>query len=171
MRLSDNHAFLLEGWQDLYQHIKDDERQDHQGHGWYQPLARNKSHFVSRVPEKALGKELSADHHVPPHRKNSHNRQNSGGRVNPSAHSNGKSENLRQAKQRQRCQRSQEDLNQNLRKEKPRVHHEIQAAERFIGFVDAVNEVQHLQREIDDKRIEKVFGNGVQATHINGHTA
>ena len=47
------------------------------------------------------------------------------------------------------------------------VHHEVQAAERFIGLVDAVNQVQHLQAEIDDEDIEQVHRDRVHAAHVD----
>ena len=77
---------------------------------------------------------------------------------------------LGEAEEHQRRQGAQKNLNQDLRIEEPGVHHEIEAPERLIGFVDAMDQGPHFQREINDKRIEKIFGNGVQATHINGDT-
>ena len=33
----------------------------------------------------------------------------------------------------------------------PGMDHEIEAAERFVGLVDAVDQVQHLEAEVDDE--------------------
>ena len=46
--------------------------------------------------------------------------------------------------------------------------HEIEAAEAFIGLVDAVNQVEHFQAEIDDEGVEEVAGHRVNAAHIDG---
>jgi hypothetical protein len=47
------------------------------------------------------------------------------------------------------------------------VHHEIEAAKGFVGLVDAVNEVEHFQAEVDDEDVEQVAGDGVHAAHID----
>ena len=39
--------------------------------------------------------------------------------------------------------------------------------ERFVGLVDAVDQVQHLQREIDDERVEQVLRDRVDAVHVD----
>ena len=47
------------------------------------------------------------------------------------------------------------------------MHHEIQAAEGFVGFVDALQQVQHLQAEVDDEDVEKILRDGVEAADID----
>ena len=47
------------------------------------------------------------------------------------------------------------------------MHHEIETAKGFIRLIDAVNEVEHFQAEVDDEGVEQVAGDGVHATHIN----
>jgi len=36
------------------------------------------------------------------------------------------------------------------------VHEEVEAAEGLVGLVDAVNQVEHLQAEVDDENVEEV---------------
>ena len=35
------------------------------------------------------------------------------------------------------------------------LHHEVQRAERFVRLVDAVNEIDHLEREVDQEGVEQ----------------
>ena len=72
-------------------------------------------------------------------------------RVDPFAGRLGQLKNLGQAKQCDRRHRAEQDLHNHLRRPETRVHHEIKAAERFVGLVDALKQVQHLQAEIDDE--------------------
>ena len=52
--------------------------------------------------------------------------------------------------------------------EQPRVDHEVQGSEGFVSFVDTMDQVEHLQREIDDEGVEQIFCDGVQAAHVDG---
>jgi hypothetical protein len=45
----------------------------------------------------------------------------------------------------------------------PRLDHEVEALERLVGLVDAVDEVEHLEREVDDEGVEEVARDGVEA--------
>ena len=67
----------------------------------------------------------------------------------------------------QRDERAEADLEHDLGEEELGVHHEIQAAERFVGLVDAVNQVEHLQAEVDDEGVEEVHRDGVDAAHVD----
>ena len=69
---------------------------------------------------------------------------------------------------RDRRERAQQDLDHDLRTVQLGVDHEIQAAERLVGFVDAVDQVQHFQGEIDEERVEQILRHGVQAAHVTG---
>ena len=48
-----------------------------------------------------------------------------------------------------------------------RVNHEIEAAERLVGLVDAMDQVEHLQAEIDDEDVEQVLRDRVHAAHVD----
>ena len=47
------------------------------------------------------------------------------------------------------------------------VHHEVEATERLVGLIDAMNEVQQRQREVDEERVEQVLGDGIDAAHVD----
>ncbi len=51
------------------------------------------------------------------------------------------------------------------------VHHEVEAAERFIRFVDAMDEVEQLQRKVDEECVEQVLRNRVHTAHVDWHFA
>ena len=52
-----------------------------------------------------------------------------------------------------------------------RVHHEVEALERFVSFIDAVQQVQHFKREVDDKGVEQIARDGIDAGHVDLHAA
>ena len=74
---------------------------------------------------------------------------------------------LGEKQQHQRSERADEDLKNDLREVEPGVHHEIEAAERFVRLVDAVDQVEHLQAEVDDEDVEQVHRDGVHAAHVD----
>src|SRR5271157_2761270 len=157
--------------QKLYQYPQKNQRQQGQRNRHQQALARHQAHLVGGVAEKALGKQLPADHHVPAHGKNADQGQRSGDYIEALADDFIELHHLRQEQQNQRRQRSKADLDQNMRNEELRMHHEIQAAEGFVGLVAAVNQVQHLQAEVDDEDIEQIHRDGVHAADIDGQLA
>ena len=59
------------------------------------------------------------------------------------------------AEEGERRQRAEQDLDDDLRGPEARVHHEVEAAEGFVGFVDAVDQVEHLEAEIDDEGVKR----------------
>jgi len=46
------------------------------------------------------------------------------------------------------------------------VNHEIKAAKGFISFVEALEQVEHLQAEVDDEGVEQVLRNLIEALHL-----
>lgn len=66
---------------------------------------------------------------------------------------------------------AQEYLKDDLREKELGVNHEVQAAERFVCFVDAMDQVQHFQAEIEDERIEEIHCDGVYAAHVDDFAA
>jgi hypothetical protein len=51
---------------------------------------------------------------------------------------------------------AQKKLNNHLRLPEPSVHHEIQAAERLVGPVDALQQVKQFKAEVDDEDIKEI---------------
>ena len=58
-----------------------------------------------------------------------------------------------------------------MRQVEPRLHHEVEGVERLVGLVDAVDEVERLQREVDDEGVEEVARDRVDALHVDLHAA
>ena len=46
------------------------------------------------------------------------------------------------------------------------LHHEIEGPERLVRLVNPMNEVDHLQREVHEKRVEQVSCDGVNADEV-----
>ena len=78
---------------------------------------------------------------------------------------------LDDAEQEEREKRADEDLEDDLREVELGVHHEVEAAEGFIGLVDAMDEVEHFQAEVDDEDVEEIHCDGVDAGHVDGQLA
>ena len=47
------------------------------------------------------------------------------------------------------------------------MNQKVQTAERFVRLIDAVNQVQHLQAEVNNEDIEQVHCNSIDATHVD----
>jgi len=52
-------------------------------------------------------------------------------------------------------------------KNKAGVNHEVQAAERLVSLVDAVDQVQHFQAEVNNEDVEKIHRDGVYAVYVD----
>ena len=76
--------------------------------------------------------------------------------VNAFAHRLRQLQHLGQRQQSDRKHGARQNLDDHLRREQPGMDHEIEAAERFVRLVDAVDEVQHLEAEVDDEGVEQV---------------
>src|SRR6202007_45711 len=47
------------------------------------------------------------------------------------------------------------------------MHHEVEAAERFVGFVDALQQVEHLKTEVNHEDVEKILRDFVEAANVD----
>src|ERR1039458_8704250 len=161
------HVLFRPRRQQLYQHPQKDQREDGQSNGHQQALMRDQAHLVSRVPEKTLAEQLSADHNVPAHGEDANQGQASSHNVNPLARDLRQLDHLGYAQQDDGRQRAQADLDHDVGDVELGVDQEVQAAERFVGLVDAVDQVQHLQAEVDDEDVEQVHRDGVHAVYVD----
>ena len=80
-------------------------------------------------------------------------------------------EELRGGQKHERSDGAKENLQQDLRDEELGVHHEVERTEGFVGFVDTVEQVEHLERKVDDEGVEEVLGDGVETMHVDGDLA
>ncbi len=65
-------------------------------------------------------------------------------------------------------QGADDDLDDHLEGVEPGMDHEVQGLEGLVRFVDAVDEVEHLEGEVDDEGVEKVARDGVDAVQVDG---
>ena len=124
--------------------------------GREQAFAGHEIQLVSGVSQKAFGEELAADHDVPAHREDTDQGQAAGRQVHRAAPRLGDFQSWVAASRSSGTSVPKQDLEDDLRAPQPRVHHEVEAAEGLVGFVGAVDEVEHLQREVDDEGVEEI---------------
>src|ERR1019366_9403460 len=98
--------------------------------------------------------KLASDHHVPAHGEDAHQGEAAGEPVDQLAAAFAQRQYLGCGQQQNRRQRAQQYLDHDVREVELGVHHEVEAAERFVRLIDAVNEVQHLKREVNPEGIE-----------------
>ena len=150
----------------LHEHPEDREGEEQEEDRGKQPLARRELHLVGRVAEEALREQLAADHHVPAHREDADEGQRAGHDVDPLPRRFTQADELDQRQERDREERPDDDLHDHLRGVQPRVDHEVEALERLVRFVDPVDEVEHLEAEVDDECVQEVAGDRVHAGHV-----
>src|SRR5208283_3936338 len=166
-----NRLLLGPGWQEFYQQPEYGESKDGQNNCDQQAFARHKPHLVSGVPEEALGKQLSANDDIPPHGENANQGQTASSYISTFALHFRQLHYLGQRQQSDGKQRAQQDLYHDMRKIELRVHHEVEAAEGFVGLIDAMDKIEHLQAEVDDEGVEQILGDRINASHVDGFAA
>lgn len=130
---------LVTRWMNLDEHVEDDEGENDQNGGWQKPFPRDEIYLIGCVAQKTLEEKLPSDHYIPPHGENTNHGQNPGEHKYPFASHLGKFYEFRYGRQADGSQRAQEDLDSDLRKEKAGVHHEVETAEGFVSFIDAMD--------------------------------
>src|SRR5208282_4938038 len=107
------------------------------------------------------GEKLPANHYVPAHGENADDGQASGQRVDAFADRAGQTHDLSQPQQQDGGHRAEENLDDDLRHPQTRVHHEVEAAEGFVRFINALQQVEHFQAEIDHEDVEQILRNRI----------
>src|SRR5579863_4373383 len=130
-------------------------------------FAGGEAHFVSGVSQEAFGEKLAADDDVPAHGEDADHCQTSSYGVYALADRIGKRHQLGKTEERDRHHGAEQNLNDDLRRPQARVHHEVEAAEGFVSLVNALQQVEHFEAEINDERIEQVLRDRVEAANIN----
>src|ERR1039458_1992450 len=152
--------FVRPGRQQLYEDRQNDEGQNAEGDCGEQSFLGDESHFVSGVSEEALGEELAANDDVPAHGEDTDLDEAAGYDVDAAPNHRREFCDLNDSEQDDWGHGADQELEHDLREVELGVDHEVEAAEGLVGLVDAVNQVQHLQAEIDDEDIEHVHGDG-----------
>src|ERR1051326_4741006 len=153
--------------QEFYQNPQNTEGKKHKYDRGEQSFAGGEAHLISGVAEETFGEELAADDDIPAHGEDADNSEASGDGIDALAHGLGELQDLCQAQEADGRDRAEQDLDDHLRGPETSVHHEIEAAERFVGFVDALDEVEHLEAEIDDECVEQILRDGVEAANVD----
>src|ERR1017187_1758608 len=163
--------FVRPGRQQLYEDRQNDERQNAEDDGREQSFFGDEAHLVGGVSEEALGEELAANDDVPAHGEDTDLDKASSDDVDAAANHGGQLCDLNDAEQDDWGECADQELEHDLREIELGVDHEVEAAEALVGLVDAMDEVEHFETEVDDEDVEEVHRGSVDAGHVDGELA
>src|SRR5579864_9135781 len=109
-----NGARVRPGRQEFDQDRQNDKRKDEERDRGQESFARGKGHLISGVAEETFGKKLAADDDIPAHGKNADDGQAPGERIDSLAGRVGQLPNLGETEKRDRGDRADENLNDDL---------------------------------------------------------
>ena len=129
-----------------------------------QALARRELHLVGGVAEEALREELAADDDVPAHREDADERQHAGHDVDAPARASRRTGSAARSRAGASGTSVPSTICTTMCDTNSRVFTmKSSAPERLVRLVDAVDQVEHLEREVDDERVEQVLRDRVEA--------
>ena len=67
--------------------------------------------------------------------------------------------------------RAGDDLDDDVRGPQTVADHEVERLERLVGLVEPVDEIQHLEEEVDEEGVEEVPRDRVDTRHVDGRAS
>src|ERR1035437_1152374 len=157
--------------QHLDQHCQYDERHGQQNERQQESVHAAYLDFVLHQSAEALREHLPSDHHVPPRGENAELDENHRDEVEQLPEFFVQPQHPDHDHDAERHEHPEQHLDHTETYEEP-VHHEFrQDLDRLFALVQAVDEIQELEREVEDHGVEEIRRHLVEAGHADLHAA